>query len=291
MNFLLAIVLFTNVVIHIVVGPISNPSHNNDNEDSQISKDLLGRQRSHSDGELSIYRKGNGVNHNHKLGNKNFQSSVSGKQWNEYGKNPTLKQVRRTIHTHKPCFTNNYKGFVLGHYLSKSSFSNKLFMRIWSGFDYTNFHINNYFFFKEKIIDHINLIRRYHKVGKLRENLELNILAQEHANQMAKKHAIFYKVSRDYGMMVRSSYYPAASVMVSNWYDERHKYSFFSSSPKLGTQDFTQMVWKSTFLVGIGIARDCDLLYAALYFFPKGNVLSQYKKNVFRKKFKFFERK
>uniref|UniRef100_A0A0N5BMB8 SCP domain-containing protein n=1 Tax=Strongyloides papillosus TaxID=174720 RepID=A0A0N5BMB8_STREA len=141
------------------------------------------------------------------------------------------------------------------------------------------------------IRDHINLIRGYHRVETLRENAELDRLAQEHANQMAKQKKLFYVSSTYYGILVWASYYPAASVMVSKWYDERSRYNFLLNSPKPGTQHLTQMLWKNTKSVGIGIARDCDFLYAALYFYPKGNIRGQYRTNVFNKRSNCFGRK
>jgi len=46
--------------------------------------------------------------------------------------------------------------------------------------------------------------------------------------------------------------------------------------------EFTQMVWKSTCRIGMGIQRRSDSLVIVALFNPGGNVSGQFESNVFR---------
>uniref|UniRef100_A0A0K0G1Z3 CAP domain-containing protein (inferred by orthology to a zebrafish protein) n=1 Tax=Strongyloides venezuelensis TaxID=75913 RepID=A0A0K0G1Z3_STRVS len=285
MNFILTIVLYVNVISHVVIGPISNPLYDSDHEDSYYLKNKNPfRRRSDSLNEYphSSHKKGNNKKHNRKNKNSHKNSNRHSPNW-DHDRNP-LPSLRSSLN-------DKYKGFNLGQYLSTNRFSRNLFFTIWRGFDYTHYDYDNYSLFKQRIIEHINLIRKYHRVESLRWNIRLTNLAEEHAGKMARQHKLFNVNSPYFGILVSVIYYPAASVVVSKWYDERFRYNYFLSTARAGTQSFTQILWKSTTTVGVGVAKSGDLLYIALFFYPKGNIRGQYRSNVLKKRIQCFGRK
>lgn len=73
----------------------------------------------------------------------------------------------------------------------------------------------------------------------------------------------------------------AVKSATTKWFDENKDYKFnnlFSSV----TGHFTQVVWKSSKYLGIGIARSDKGVYVCANYDPAGNCLSQFLQNVLR---------
>uniref|UniRef100_A0A0K0G1Z4 CAP domain-containing protein (inferred by orthology to a zebrafish protein) n=1 Tax=Strongyloides venezuelensis TaxID=75913 RepID=A0A0K0G1Z4_STRVS len=181
-----------------------------------------------------------------------------------------------------------YRDFSIKKYLSRSSFSNRVYKSVWSECNFLCFYENRFSNYKSRALTQINILRVHHNVHILKENYHLDALAQKFADKMASKNTLLKIESPLYGIVVGIVYYPAASVLVTKWYDERFGYSYFLSKPRHGTQSFTQMVWKSTKYIGIGAAKRGDLLFVTCFFYPKGNIKGQYRKNVLKKKSRWF---
>uniref|UniRef100_A0A0K0EUU0 CAP domain-containing protein (inferred by orthology to a zebrafish protein) n=1 Tax=Strongyloides venezuelensis TaxID=75913 RepID=A0A0K0EUU0_STRVS len=179
----------------------------------------------------------------------------------------------------------SYKNFDIKRFLSRSYFSKKIYKYVWSNCDYRNYHKNGYKYFMNKVLLQINLLRKYHRVPPLKENYYLHLYAQDLANRMAKKRVEFYSASSLYGIAVEGMYYPAASTIVTHWYDERLHYKFGSNRLMYRSQRLTQMLWKDTQYIGIGVSVNKNYLFLACYFYKKGNINGEFRKNVFNKRF------
>jgi hypothetical protein len=65
------------------------------------------------------------------------------------------------------------------------------------------------------------------------------------------------------------------------WYAESRLYDYSRpESNQAATGHFTQLVWKSTREIGIGMQTVGIKTYVVMQFFPRGNVASQYAANV-----------
>ena len=75
----------------------------------------------------------------------------------------------------------------------------------------------------------------------------------------------------------------------TSWYNEINNYKFGSNKYQSGTGHFTQMIWKETRRIGFGYLRsqnNNNIYFLALYY-PPGNKLFEFKKNVINNKTEF----
>jgi len=148
-----------------------------------------------------------------------------------------------------------------------------------------------------------NYYRKYHQVGPLELTEKLNDYAQKYAETLAEKNTMQHSSTSDrekiYGDWTGENlYYFWTSVSdltingaaaVDSWYDEIKDYDFSSGKSKNGgvVGHFTQLVWKGTTQLGIGVAKSKQnsVFIVGNYHFG-GNFNNEYKSNVFPAKAK-----
>lgn len=66
-----------------------------------------------------------------------------------------------------------------------------------------------------------------------------------------------YRPGNRYGenLFVASNFQPTAEEVVKDWYSEILAYNFKQPGFSLNTGNFTQLVWKKTMEIGVGITR------------------------------------
>lgn len=74
----------------------------------------------------------------------------------------------------------------------------------------------------------------------------------------------------------------AAIRATNSWYDEYKKYNFYFPTFSSATGHFTQIVWKDSKYMGIGVARSKKAVYVCANYDPRGNVRNQFAQNVLR---------
>uniref|UniRef100_A0A0K0FW81 SCP domain-containing protein n=1 Tax=Strongyloides venezuelensis TaxID=75913 RepID=A0A0K0FW81_STRVS len=134
-----------------------------------------------------------------------------------------------------------------------------------------------------RIITHINLIRILYSACPLKENTQLDLSAQIYAKLIADK-CLIGSNFKQYGVIKVALPITHLTEIVSHLYKEHIFYSFRLSYGGILTDRFTQLVWRSSTSIGIGIIRKRNLVYLALLFYPKGNIRGQYEINVLKKK-------
>ena len=148
-----------------------------------------------------------------------------------------------------------------------------------------------------------NYYRKYHQVGPLELTEKLNDYAQKYAETLAEKNTLQHSSKSDrekiYGDWTGEnlySFWTSASDLtingaaaVDSWYDEIKDYDFSSGKSKNGgvVGHFTQLAWKGTTQLGIGVAKSKQnsVFVVANYHFG-GNFNNEYKSNVFPAKAK-----
>ncbi|CAF1324791.1 unnamed protein product [Rotaria sordida] len=132
-----------------------------------------------------------------------------------------------------------------------------------------------------------NELRRKHGVEPLKLNNDLSKLAQEWANHLASTGTLVHSKTKyqnvHVGENLRSqSWSITGKDMTEAWYNECNKYDYNNyRSYQSGTGHFTQVVWKNSQEVGFARAQGTSMNFAVAMYYPAGNFLGEFDKNVF----------
>ena len=144
-------------------------------------------------------------------------------------------------------------------------------------------------FQREGLIMH-NKYREAHHAPLIKLNKELCEIAQKYAehlveiNTMVHSHARFKGTAMGENLYYSSGFQPDGGMPVTSWYDEIKDYDFKNGRSKGGViGHFTQVVWKGSQYVGMGIASNGNNYFVVANYFPAGNWDGEYTKNVFQK--------
>ncbi|CEF66101.1 CAP domain-containing protein [Strongyloides ratti] len=178
---------------------------------------------------------------------------------------------------------NPFEDFNVQSYLGTNAKSIYIWRMVWNGCDYKCFSSQNYKIFRLNILKEINLLRKYHYSYPLLLNNKLEKLAQKYAEKSAKVGkllplSIFYTYGQTMGIM----FYLAGNTIVNRWYQESKYYDYKNHRSSKGLKMFTQLVWRRTKFIGIGVAKTNYALYIVCLFHPKGNVKNKFKENVIK---------
>lgn len=144
-------------------------------------------------------------------------------------------------------------------------------------------------FQQEGLIMH-NKYREAHHAPEIKLNKELCEIAQKYAehlveiNTMTHSHARFKGAAMGENLYYCSGFQPNGGMPVTSWYDEIKDYDFKNGRSKGGViGHFTQVVWKGSQYVGMGIASKGNNYFVVANYFPAGNWDGEYTKNVLQK--------
>jgi len=130
-----------------------------------------------------------------------------------------------------------------------------------------------------------NKLRIKHGSPELIINEELNKLAQNYAEKIIMHNAnkIFpppiYQDSL-LGENILLSHEENAEYICNRWYNECENYNYNEKKYQEGKIHFTQIIWKETSQVGFGFVLNNNNLCSVALYYPAGNVLGEFKKNV-----------
>ncbi|XP_067001116.2 uncharacterized protein [Anabrus simplex] len=132
-----------------------------------------------------------------------------------------------------------------------------------------------------------NEYRRKHGVPDLKLNKQLCNYAKEWAKAMAKENSFGHRPDGKYGENIYcmwssdSQHTVTAKDACQSWYKEIKDHQFGAEPRQLKSGHFTQMIWKGSKELGMGIARSKNgrVLIVANYN-PRGNYLGQFTENV-----------
>ncbi|CEF66097.1 CAP domain-containing protein [Strongyloides ratti] len=184
--------------------------------------------------------------------------------------------------------SDKYNSFNIKTVLRDNSFSTRIWQRIWINCDYKCFVRNNFKMLKYNLLREMNEYRKWHNAPKLTEDRHISKLAQKRANQIALTSSLTRDDSDYLGETVGVAYLPAAFLIAKKWYEEKKGFNFLLKRPKPGSQMFTQLVWKSSLIVGIGVAVRGDMVIVVCKYLPKGNTPKDYKRNVDKLHYNWF---
>jgi uncharacterized protein YkwD len=142
--------------------------------------------------------------------------------------------------------------------------------------------------FRAAALQQHNIYRAKHGVPPLVLSSPLNHVAQQYATQLARTKQFVHSGQKQYGENLyasRSSTQapPRPDAVVDSWYNEIQHYHFNQPGFRPATGHFTQVVWKSSQELGMGIAQASDgTWYVVGNYHPPGNIANQFATQVLK---------
>ena len=132
-----------------------------------------------------------------------------------------------------------------------------------------------------------NKYRAKHHVPPLKLSKDLCKIAQEYSKKLLQNNAVKYSFGKYKGNDMGENIFmcqgcEANGEMATNdWYNEAKVHDFKKDFQK-DTGHFTQIIWKDTKEVGFGVSSRGNTYYVVANYYPPGNFLGQYHKNVLK---------
>ncbi|TRY83204.1 hypothetical protein DNTS_035115 [Danionella cerebrum] len=131
--------------------------------------------------------------------------------------------------------------------------------------------------FRQSLLETENDYRKQHGARPLSLCPVLNKEAQDWASHLIKINAL-KNSGKGHGETMAYNWTstmqpPTGKEVAASWYKEHGKYNFATPGFQSGTGNFTQMIWRSTEQVGVGLASDGKGKFITVAFYkPPGNV-------------------
>ncbi|XP_067624468.1 uncharacterized protein [Eurosta solidaginis] len=137
--------------------------------------------------------------------------------------------------------------------------------------------------FHQECLEAHNRFRARHKnCPPLSLSIELSQYAQQWAKHLANTGRLEHRQVHTYGenlYTARGMEVSGASV-VQSWYDEIRYYDFSKPNYKPGTGHFTQIVWRESRQLGVGVVTKGDTTYVVCNYNPPGNIIGSFESMV-----------
>jgi glioma pathogenesis-related protein 2 len=150
--------------------------------------------------------------------------------------------------------------------------------------------------FRKVSLDKHNEFRRKHNSSILLHDSEVELTAQNYANELARTNDFVHSKNENVGenLFAKHSTEKFAHEMckslaeecVTSWYNEVSLFNFENPDFEEKTGHFTQLVWNGSKKLGTGFAigqvDEFAAYYCVAHYFPPGNVIGRFRKNVNR---------
>ncbi|XP_018335436.1 Golgi-associated plant pathogenesis-related protein 1-like [Agrilus planipennis] len=140
--------------------------------------------------------------------------------------------------------------------------------------------------FVEECLKAHNEYRSLHGVPPVTLNHEISEFSQSWAEMLLAEKRFQPSGNPSYGENLFYVYSPVPNFKLSpkspvkSWYDEIKFYRFGEEPVDLTAGRFTQLIWKDTREIGIGVARDEDTAIVVVNYYPPGNYVGAFRKQV-----------
>ncbi|EDW87363.1 venom allergen 5 [Drosophila yakuba] len=139
---------------------------------------------------------------------------------------------------------------------------------------------------KQTVLRETNKYRRLHNANPLKMDEKLCSYAQQWADQLADHNKLETRPAPLYGeniVCVRRSKFSVEQIL-KLWYQEKYNYDYLKPGFNLYTGHFTQLVWRQTEFLGVGVACDVRSIWIVCNYDPPGNVSDHFTENVLPRK-------
>ncbi|XP_037936277.1 Golgi-associated plant pathogenesis-related protein 1-like [Teleopsis dalmanni] len=136
--------------------------------------------------------------------------------------------------------------------------------------------------FKKECLEEHNRLREMHDCPPLKLDAKLSKYARNWAKSLSKGDNLQYRIPKLHGENIYYTRYKnvPGTEPVRFWYNEIVNYDYGIQKFQCGTQGFTQVLWKNSCLLGIGIAKKKEQIWVVCNYSPTGNIPGQYAANV-----------
>ncbi|CAL9708914.1 unnamed protein product [Knipowitschia caucasica] len=141
--------------------------------------------------------------------------------------------------------------------------------------------------FKRVFLETHNSLRSQHGAPSLSYNSDMCTAAQAWADTLLKKNQLEHSSTSDGENVYYScgSGEPRGNEAVDSWYSEIKDYNFQKPGFGMNTGHFTQVVWKDSTELGVGVATDGTTVFVVGQYRKAGNINNPgyFEKNVLPK--------
>ncbi|XP_017772831.1 PREDICTED: uncharacterized protein LOC108559950 isoform X2 [Nicrophorus vespilloides] len=138
--------------------------------------------------------------------------------------------------------------------------------------------------FRQECLEAHNKYRAKHGVPPLQLDNELSRYSDEWAKICADRSTLEHRKNNQYGENIYSLHTQdtniKGSVPVDSWYTEKNKFGFGKEPKNLEAGHFTQIIWKTTERLGVGVAIKPGGIYVVCNYSPAGNFVGYFAENV-----------
>lgn len=141
--------------------------------------------------------------------------------------------------------------------------------------------------FEEDFLDAHNEYRKRHGAPPLKLDRKLCKYSEEWAKHLAQKNTLEHRPGSNYGENIYCLYSSDPNFKVSGhtpvdtWYEELIHHPFGREPSNLKSGHFSQVVWKSSEHLGVGVAKNTQgSIYVVANYSPAGNFVGHYVENV-----------
>ncbi|KAM3611267.1 uncharacterized protein V6R79_015756 [Siganus canaliculatus] len=130
--------------------------------------------------------------------------------------------------------------------------------------------------FRQEFLETHNAYRKKHGAPGMTYNEELNAAAQSWANHLLAISTLKHSDTKDgeniYNMFSSAPIKLTGKEAVDSWYSEVKDYDWSTPGFTSNTGHFTQVVWKDSTELGVGIATDGKKVFVVGQYRPAGNM-------------------
>ncbi|KAM4528062.1 Golgi-associated plant pathogenesis-related protein 1-like isoform 1-T2 [Odontesthes bonariensis] len=133
--------------------------------------------------------------------------------------------------------------------------------------------------FQKEFLETHNTYRAMHQAPPLTLNSDLTAAAQKWADVMLAKKRLGHSHTKDgenvYSMSSSRVIRPTGKEAVDSWYSEIKDYDFSKPGFHSNTGHFTQVVWKNSKELGVGMATSGNMVFVVGQYRPAGNFTNE----------------
>ncbi|XP_060893396.1 Golgi-associated plant pathogenesis-related protein 1-like isoform X2 [Labrus mixtus] len=130
--------------------------------------------------------------------------------------------------------------------------------------------------FMQEFLETHNAYRKKHNAPLIKYNSDMNETAQKWANHLLAEGVFEHSQTNDgeniYNMFSSATIKLTGKEAVDSWYSEIKDYNWSSPGFSGNTGHFTQVVWKASTELGVGVATDGNKVFVVGQYRPAGNM-------------------